>query len=143
MWKQLFGVTLVVSCVCMATAAHARRMYPGQWWRLPEVSQQLALTDQQKQQLDTLFNANRSRLMALRDTVRQQRHGLEQIMEQEPLDAQQARALFHKLDAARSALAAERFEYILQVRRIIGAKAFQQLRTFFHRWHHPDKAGQN
>ena len=142
MWKQWLGVTLVVSFVCMAATAQAGRMYPGQWWRLPEVSQKLALTDQQKQQLDTLFNTNRSRLMALRDTVRLQRRGLEQVMEQEPLDAQQARAHFQKLETARSALAAERFEYILQVRQIIGPKAFQQLRIFFHQWHHHDKVEQ-
>lgn len=136
MLKQLIGVILVVSWVCVATAAHAGRTYPGQWWLLPEVSHKLALTEQQKQQLDSLFKTNRSKLMALRDTLRQQRLTLEKAMEQEPLDVKQATEHFKELEAARSQLAQERFRYILQVRQIIGPKAFQQLRAFFRQWHH-------
>ncbi len=135
MLRKLLGVTLVVSWICAAAGAHAEKTYPGQWWRLPNVSQQLALTDQQKQRLDVLFNTNRSKLIALRNTVRQQRLELEKAMEGEPLDVKQAKEHFEKLEAARSDLASERFQYIVQVRQILGAKAFQQLKAFFHHWH--------
>jgi Spy/CpxP family protein refolding chaperone len=112
-------------------SAGGQDMFPGKWWRVPRVSSTLNLNEEQKARLDDLFFHNRRKLLAHKRTLEEQRAELDALLVMEPLDEDAIFSKLRQLEATRSELAAERFEFILQVRKILGAQGFQQLKSHF------------
>lgn len=113
----------------------------GRWWRLPRVAEQLNLSEQEKQQLDSLYLENRKKLIDLKSSLERERLVLEDIMDYEPLSEQQAFEQFRKLNKVRSILVEERFRYFLEVRKIIGSDRFQKLKLLADAFRKRDRFG--
>jgi hypothetical protein len=113
----------------------------GRWWRLPRVAAQLNLSEQEKQQLDSLYLENRKKLIDLKSSLERERLVLEDIMDYEPLNEQQAFEQFRKLNKARSILVEERFRYFLEVRKIIGSDRFKKLKLLAEAFRKRDRFG--
>jgi Spy/CpxP family protein refolding chaperone len=107
------------------------RIPPGKWWRVPRVSEQLSLNDREKKELDALFVQSRRSLIDLKSTLEKERFELGILMEKETLDEDAIMVQFKKLERARANLAAERFHFFLEVRKILGSERFQSLRMLF------------
>lgn len=126
-WLCIFIGLLLAPGVCLG----GQDMFPGKWWRVPKVSSTLNLNEDQKARLDDLFFHNRRKLLAHKRTLEEQRAELDALLVKEPLDEEAVMAKLRQLEATRSELTAERFNFILEVRKILGAQGFQQLKTHF------------
>jgi Spy/CpxP family protein refolding chaperone len=126
-WLCVFIGFLLAPGVCSGQ----QDMFPGKWWRVPKVSSTLNLNEEQKARLDDLFFHNRRKLLAQKRTLEEQRAELDALLVREPLDEDAIFAKLKQLEATRSELTSERFDFILEVRKILGAQGFQQLKTHF------------
>jgi Spy/CpxP family protein refolding chaperone len=95
------------------------------------VSERLDLTDEHKSQLDRLFIENRRNLIELRSRLETEQLNLAELLDREPFDESALMAQYRKLESARSRLAAERFQYLLEVRRILGSDRFRRLEAIY------------
>jgi len=121
---------LVVFGISTASAA-GKEMPHGKWWSNAKISEKLQLTDEEKQKLDEKFRESRRKLIDLKSTVEKESLELEIIMEKETVDETAVMKQFRKLESARTNLAAERFSFVLAVRKIVGFQRYQQLKTTF------------
>lgn len=127
MIKRLVGCLLLLMMLAPGVCA-AQEVISGKWWRMPEVADPLKLTDAQKKKLDDLYMANRDRLGDLKSEMAREQGVLEDMLEKEPLTDAEVTAQMRKLDEVRSNLAAERFSFVLQVRKLLGLEGFRQLK---------------
>ncbi len=126
---KLFMCALMFLWVAAPSDSRADRLPPGKWWQMPQVSEKLNLSPEQKKTLDELFTNNRSKLSDLRSDLKKGRSELESAMAKDPLDEAAVMEQFKKLEATRTNIATERFQFILQVRKLLGAERFQTLKT--------------
>ena len=134
MFHRLKGILVVMPAlfwVFMPVDSQGARMPLGKWWHMPHLAQQLNLNGREKEQLDDLFIQTRRKMIDLKSAVEKERLELGILMDKETLDEDAVRGQFKKLGEARATLAAERFRFILAVRKILGAERFQSLRTLF------------
>jgi Spy/CpxP family protein refolding chaperone len=104
---------------------------PGKWWMMPEVSKKLSLTPEEKKQLDNAFYQHREKMIALRSAMSKEHLELEKQLDADPIDAAACKAQFASLSKARSTMSAERFDFLVQVRQLLGLERFQQLKWQF------------
>ena len=117
--------------VFFTSIAFGQKMPHGKWWRSPKATEKLNLSNEEKKQLDEKFLESRRKLIDLKATVEKEQLELDALMDKEPLNEKSVMERFKKLETARASLAAERFGFILEVRKIIGLERFQQLKTTF------------
>lgn len=134
MFHRLKGMLMVVPVllwIFMPMDSLGARMPLGKWWRMPHVAEQLNLNGREKEQLDDLFIQSRRKLIHLKSAVEKERLELGILMDKETLDEDAVLGQFQKLGQARANLASERFRFLLEVRKILGAERFQSLKTLF------------
>ena len=129
--KGMFILVPAIICVFVPMDSLGARMPLGKWWHTPRVAEQLNLNGREKEQLDELFIQTRRKMIDLRSAVARERLELSILMDKETMDEDAVRVQFKKLGQARASLAAERFRFILAVRKILGAARFQSLKTLF------------
>ena len=103
----------------------------GKWWNDPRMSKQINLTDEEKNKLDKQYVESRRRMIDLKSKVERERFELETLLESKEMDEDAAKAQFEKLDKARSDLAAERFKFLMESRKILGNKRFQYVKGMY------------
>ena len=124
-------VVPVLLWIFMPMDALGARMPLGKWWRMPHVAEQLNLSGREKEHLDDLFIQSRRKLIDLSSAVEKERLELGILMDKETLDEDAVLGQFKKLEQARDHLVSERFRFLLEVRKILGAERFQSLKTLF------------
>jgi Spy/CpxP family protein refolding chaperone len=108
----------------------------GKWWHNPRVSQQLNLNETEKSKLDKEFVDSRRRLIELKSSVEREQFELENLLESEALDEAAVMEQFKKLEKARASLSSERFNFLIQVRKILGLDRFQRIKMFYRKSRH-------
>ena len=131
MLKKILCLTFIALGVFGPLRSNAEHLFPGKWWYMPEFSEKLNVSDEQKQQLNTLYLDNRRKLIELRSDLKKEGLELSNLVEQEPLNETAVMEAFHRLDTVRSKLSEERFQYILGVRKVLGQEKFQELQATF------------
>ena len=124
------GPALVMSVLCVlviSSVAQAQQGPAGRWWHSPQVVQELNLTDNEIQRLEQAFNESRLQMIQLKSEVEVEQHKLQMLLEKPKLDEAAVREQNRRLEQARTALANERTNFIVDVRKIIGPARFQQL----------------
>jgi Spy/CpxP family protein refolding chaperone len=104
---------------------------PGKWWMMPEVSQKLSLTPEEQKQLNDAFYQHREKMIGLRSTLSKEHLELEKQLDSDAFDAAACKTQFASLTQARASMAAERFDFLVQVRQMLGLERFQQLKWHF------------
>lgn len=124
---------LLASALLLAflTPASAQDLPMGKWWLMPRVATQLQISPEAAKKLDEAHLASRIRMVDLRGAMERGRIKLDAEMDREPFNDSAARAAFKELEAARSALQAERFDYLVKVRTVLGLENYQKLKTVF------------
>jgi Spy/CpxP family protein refolding chaperone len=102
---------------------------PGRWWQIPALAEKLDLSAQERKSLESLYSQKRKVLFEMRSDVEKQRIELESSLEKEPLDQRAVKEQYRKLEEKRQKLSAERFQYLLEVRKIIGRDRYLKLMT--------------
>ena len=115
-------------------AMGAQNMPSGKWWHNPEVSKQLDLTKNEIGSLDKAYLKNRRNLIDLKSKLEKERFELEILFENEKLNEAEIMKRFSQIENARTRLSAERFKFIVEVRKIIGLERYRALKTSFDRF---------
>jgi Spy/CpxP family protein refolding chaperone len=131
MLKQLMATCLLLLAPALAAATFAQSEPSGKWWHDPAIRAELNLTNGEIKQLDRLFKKSRRRLIELKNNVEKAQFEYQSSMEAEPLDEKAVNRQFAQLEKARGQLAAERSRFLVEVRKILGHKRFQQLKQIY------------
>ena len=132
MIKHVFaGMMVFVALLFGAAQAFAADLGPGRWWQDPVMSSELKLTDKEKAALDDLFNKNRNKLIDLRGSMEKERHSMDDVLGKAQLDEAAARDQFKRMENIRSKISAERFNFILGIRKTLGPDRFRILISKF------------
>ncbi len=123
-------VLLLFPAIC-----RAKEVPPGRWWHLPYFADQLSITDKEKDELDKLFDYNRNRLAELKTQMEAEKAELLKAIDQEHLNETSALTKMTKLESTRTLLAATRFSYSLEVRKLLGYERYQRMKTLYKNWH--------
>ncbi len=134
MLKKFLILLVAISFLLAPVLSHSHEIPPGRWWRLPYFADPLKLTDQEKADLDALFDNNRNRLADLKKQMEDERRELTSLIEGQHLNENAAVMQLRKLENTRTVLAATRFTYSLEVRKLLGYDRFQQLKTLLRDW---------
>ncbi len=102
----------------------------GKWWRHSSTVKNLNLTQTEMDSLDAAFDQRARKLIELKHAIELAQFDLDQLMLNEPMDESALMAQFNKLETARSDLSKERFQYYLQVRKLLGPDRFQKVKSF-------------
>lgn len=103
----------------------------NKWWQNDHVVRILKLTEQEQSQLNDLFVNSQRQLFDLKANVQKEKFEIEQLLEQKKLDEKACMDQFQKLTQAQNTLRQNRFQFLLEVRKILGLERYQQLKTKF------------
>lgn len=134
MLKRAVSVMVAGFVLLAVGLAVAHGASKWRWWQNPEIIQQLNLTQDEIKQLDDAYLASRRRMIELKSRVEAERYELEELLGQSDFSEADLRAQNRKLEAVRSHLAEERFDFLLKTRNIIGHERFQLLTEIQRKW---------
>lgn len=151
MLKRISMAMIVMVLIFTSSAAVAQgmarepknheRMPLGKWWQDPAGVQNLNLTQEEVDTLDTAFNTRARKFMELKHAIELEQFELNGLMEVKTLDEPALMAQFNKLESARANLSRERFQYFVQIRKILGPDRFQKIKRFRQRMMQQQKNG--
>ncbi|UCF91300.1 MAG: periplasmic heavy metal sensor [Desulfobacterales bacterium] len=130
---RLLGILLIMFLMPAAMAA-GQEMPSEKWWYNPQIARNLNLTNQEIRRLDQLFDASRRDLMQLKIAVEREQGALDKLLNRKKVNDAEVQQQFRRLEQARTRLADERLRFVVEVRRIIGADRFQQLKQNYRKW---------
>jgi Spy/CpxP family protein refolding chaperone len=122
----LTGLTLMLSA-----AAFAQEIPPGKWWQDSRITNRLNLSPAEVERLDQAYGESRRRLIQKKSDVEAQQFELESILEKKQFDERAAQQQFQKLESERMDLSRSRFQFLMEVRKILGPERFQNLKNFY------------
>ncbi len=114
-----------------AVADDLDQMLRGKWWHNKRISAQIKLTDIEKDGLDKKFFEHRRSVILLKSKVDLEQLEYSLLLEQPKLDEEAVLKQFKKLEAVRADLAAERFTFLLHIRKVLGHERFQELQSSY------------
>jgi Spy/CpxP family protein refolding chaperone len=126
----LTGTVLLIMMISPAITM-AQEMPSGKWWHSPRMPQQINLSGAEKDKLDEGFRNSRRNLIDLKRNLERERFELGNLLEDKALNETEVMKQFKKLEKARLDLSAERFSFLLQVRKLLGPERFQQVKIFY------------
>jgi Spy/CpxP family protein refolding chaperone len=133
--KRTLGiVVVVVTVLAMAGPAMARGSSKWRWWQNEKIIALLKVTPEEIKQLDDAYVESRRSMLNLRGRVEAERFELEELLSRPEIDADAIREQNRKMEAARSDLAAERLDFLLKSREVLGPKRFQKLTEIQRPW---------
>ncbi len=133
--KVLSGMLLLILATS-PTIAVGQDLPSGKWWRDQRMSKQLDLNKAEQSKLDQAFVNSRRKLIELKSIVEKERFELENILEKETLNEHAVTEQFKKLEKARASLAGEHFNFLIQVRKILGNERFRRIKMFYGKSRH-------
>lgn len=134
MLRKTLSVIVMVAMIGMPVIVMGAQNVPhGKWWHNPEVSKQMDLTKEEIGNLDKAYLDNRRNLIDLKSKLEKERLELENLFENEKLNEAEVMKRFGQMENARTRLAAERFRFIVEVRKTIGLERYRTLKTSFDR----------
>jgi len=100
----------------------------GKWWENPEMAKKLNLSDAEKATLKEAFNNSHRKLIKLKSNLEAERFELGNLLDKKTLDEAAVMQQFTKLEKARTELSRERFNFLVEVRKILGQERYQTLK---------------
>ena len=135
MFNKSLAILAAIVLLLFPAICRAKEIPPGRWWHLPYFADQLSITDKEKDELDKLFDYNRNRLAELKTQLEGEKAELLKTIDQEHLNETSAITKMTKLENTRTLLAATRFSYSLEVRKLLGYERYQRMKTLYRNWH--------
>jgi Spy/CpxP family protein refolding chaperone len=131
MGKPWIPAILMLLLLLPPASGLARDLPHGTWWADPGIADQLQLNPQEVQQLDRLYTESRARMIDIKSAVEGEQRAYQMLLESENLDEAAISRQVQRLEQARSQLSKERAHFMLEVRRILGPKRFQELKAIY------------
>ena len=136
----VFTSSAVIAQGMAGESKHQGRMPFGKWWQNPAAIEKLSLTQEEVYTLDAAFNSRARKFMELKHAIELEQFEMNGMMEGKALDESALMAQFNKLESARTNLSRERFQYYVQIRKILGPDRFQKIKAFRQRMLQQNKA---
>lgn len=111
----------------MERAFHDRHF--GRWWNDPQIAQQLALTDQQKKQMDQIFLQHRLNLIDLNAKLEKQQVLLGPMIEADQPDETKILAQIDTIAQARADLEKANARMLFDLRKTLTPDQWKKLKT--------------
>jgi periplasmic protein CpxP/Spy len=110
----------------------------GRWWDNPRLAQQLAITDQQRQKMDDIFQQHRLHLIDLQANLEKQEVILQPLIESDQPDEGKILAQIDSVAQARAELEKANARMLLGIRRVLTQDQWEKLKLIHqqHRWEH-------
>jgi len=128
MYKKLIWLAVFIAIPAFASGKDMPR---GKWWRNANTAATMKLSQEEIKMLDQKYVDSHRKLIQLKGDLELERFELEVLMDKDPLDEAGVIEQFKQMNSARDSLATERFRFLLDVRKLLGAERFQQLKTEF------------
>jgi len=103
----------------------------GKWWRMPDVAKELNIGSDEQAKLDDLYYKHRNQMIDLKSELKKEQIALEWFIEKEKLDESACMDQFQKVLSTRNKLSIERYNFLIEVRKLLGYERFLQLRPKF------------
>jgi len=133
--RRILGIVVVIGTVlAIAGPSMARNASKWRWWQNDEIITRLKLSSEEIKRLDDAYIESRRRMLEIRGRVEAERFKLEALLSRPEIDAAAIRAQNRKMESARSDLAAERFDFLLKSRDVLGHERFQKLTEIQRQW---------
>ena len=100
----------------------------GKWWRMPEVASELKISSDEQSTLDDLYYKHRNQMIDHKSELKKGQLAFEQFIENENLDESACKDQFQKVLEARNKISIERYNFLIQVRKLLGFERFLQLK---------------
>jgi Spy/CpxP family protein refolding chaperone len=127
-------MVVIVTVLAIAGPTMARGSSKWRWWQNEEIITLLKLSPQEIAQLDEAFIESRRRMLEIKGRVEAERFKLEELLSRPEIDAAAIREQNRRMESARSDLAAERFDFLLKSREVLGHERFQKLTEIQRQW---------
>lgn len=131
MLNKILFIVFIGIAFALPSPAQAQEVPSGKWWHHPRISRHLNLNDREIDQLDAVYVKNRRQLIRQKSHLEVERFELENIIENQALDEQAAIQQFDKLESSRGNLSRSRFNFLLEVRKILGPDRFHNLKSLY------------
>ncbi len=115
----------------------------GKWWKRPDVAGKIGITEEEKEKLDNMYYKYRYQMIDLHSQVKKERLELEQLIDSKEFNDKACLDHFTKLQKAHNTVAAERFRFLVQVRKLLDIDRFQQLKEQVRKYRMEGKRGKN
>jgi len=106
-------------------------MMGGKWWQNPDVAKKLNITNVEKTTLDNLYVEKMKSMIDCKANLQKDMLGMQELLESDNLDEAKAMAAFKEYHDATDAMSAEHFKYLLEVRKLLGASRFKELKSSY------------
>jgi Spy/CpxP family protein refolding chaperone len=131
MLNKILAAFFLVSLLSFTSFAISHDMRPGKWWKDQGMVEKLQLDEAQITQLDRVYDNSRDEMMKHRDSLKSEGAQLQKLFESEPLDENALRKQREKMEESKKELSLERFNFLINVRKIIGPEKFGRLKSMF------------
>lgn len=132
--RTLAMMVVIITVLAMAGPAMARGSSKWRWWQNDKIVTQLKLTPEEIKKLDEAYVESRRRMLEIMGRVEAERFKLEELLSRPEIDAAAIREQNRQMESARSALAEERFDFLLKSREVLGHERFQKLTEIQRQW---------
>lgn len=132
--RKLCMMAVVFTVLTVAGSAMALGSSKWRWWQNEDIITQLNLSPEEIKQLDDAYVASRQRMLEYKGRVEAERFKLEELLSRPEIDEAAVREQNRKMESARSDLAAERFDFLLISREVLGYERFQKLTEIQRQW---------
>ena len=105
----------------------------GKWWRMPEVASELKISSEEQATLDDLYYKHRNQMIDHKSELKKGQLALEQFIENENLDELACKDQFQKVLESRNKISTERYNFLIEVRKLLGFARFLQLKPKFYK----------
>ena len=131
MLKRMCCIVFVLSFLMTCSTAVGQGLRPGKWWKDPQVSQKLSLSNDQISKLDDAYNKSRRKMIEQKSKIERERFELQNLLEKKKIDEKAIQKQHQKVEKAKSNLSSDRMKFIMDVRKIIGSEKYRQLKLLF------------
>jgi len=128
------ALSFMAAILVVLTAGTGMAHSSSKWRQSPKIIEALNLSPDEINQLDDAYVASRTRMIEYKGRVDAERYKLEEMLVRPEIDEATVREQNRRMEDARSDLAAERFNFLLMSRKIIGYERFQKLTEIQRQW---------
>jgi hypothetical protein len=127
--KRVFLVMAVLACAAIAQA----QTPPGKWWQRPEVIQELQLTNDQQERLDTIFRAAANELIDAKGDVDKLQIAIRGELDRAQIRKAELQRIAAQLSAARGKLFERELMMLVDMRAVLNDQQWKRARHLLDR----------
>jgi hypothetical protein len=104
---------------------------PGKWWNMPEMAKKINLTETEKKRLDDLYMVFHRKLIDHKAAMDKLWLDIDALFDKEEFNEPAVLEQFKKHETERSEIATDRFQFLVNVRKILGRERYRHLKTLY------------